>query len=428
MANTNIYLSDAIWRRCIVYVSSLFLFTITLILYLLFSDISPVYYSSWSVYGFFLFFGLFTITMGFPHPNFGYVSFDRVAQVSAILVIGPIPAAIVNGLASFIFPFIKTSSGNNIGFRNKIIAVLNNSAMMALTVLVSGLLFEYLGGQIPYTQLRADQFLLLLVLLLSMQLINSLGMRLLIILRGQVLANYFSFFSTAIELGSGFAAILFAIIFNRLDIATIVMYIVVMMLVIFIMNQFALMRNHLESIVEERTQKLKDKSKLLEYKALHDDLTGLVNRHYINRHIKGLLSNQDINNNRIYIAFADIDSFKKINDNYSHDVGDEVLVQIAKVLQHFCNERLIIARFGGEEFLLCFVNDNFESVVRTCNEIREYIKTIDLNHIDKELRITISIGLVKAHVDSLHKTLISRADDNLYKAKNNGKDQVIFSN
>ncbi len=205
------------------------------------------------------------------------------------------------------------------------------------------------------------------------------------------------------------------------------MYIVVMMLVIFIMNQFALMRNHLESIVAERTQKLKDKSKLLEYKTEHDDLTGLVNRHYINKHIKGLLSNQNIDNNRIYIAFADIDSFKKINDDYSHDVGDEVLVQIAKVLQHFCNERLIIARFGGEEFLLCFVNDNIESVVGICNEIREQIKTIDLNHIDTELQITISVGLVKAHVDSLHKTLISCADDNLYKAKNNGKDQVIFS-
>ncbi|HHL31819.1 MAG TPA: hypothetical protein ENJ41_04475 [Oceanospirillales bacterium] len=59
---------------------------------------------------------------------------------------------------------------------------------------MSGLLFEYLGVQVPFTQLRVDQFVLLLVLLLSMQLINSMGMRLLIILRGQVLVNYFSFF------------------------------------------------------------------------------------------------------------------------------------------------------------------------------------------------------------------------------------------
>jgi diguanylate cyclase (GGDEF)-like protein len=363
--------------------------------------------------------------MGFPHPDLGYVSFDRVAQVSSILVLGPILASIITGIASIIFALFSRYFSNS--KRGKIIAALNNSAMMALMVFISGVFYLKIGGSIPFKYLDGTNVLYLLVLLVSMQLINSLGMLILLKLREQNLATYFSWLPTFIELGSGFGAILFAVICNRMELATITLYIFIMVIAIFVMNQFALMRNRLDSIVEKRTYDLEMKTKQLEYLATYDDMTGLVNRRHINNHIKCLLEKQTIDNKGIYIAFADIDDFKKINDDYSHDMGDEVLTQIGKILQQFSHEMLIIARYGGEEFLLCFDSTQKDVVIKTCEQIRQAVKSVKFQHNKHQFNTTVSMGIANANKHSLHKTLISRADQCLYEAKHKGKDQIIYS-
>lgn len=414
--NKNLYATTAIWRRSLLYVGFLFAFSIALTAYFTTNSFGTIIIVDWPIYLFFFLFALFTDFKGFPHPNFGYVSFDRVVQISSILVLGPIPAAIINGLASFLFPLLSNYLGGN--KKAITVAVFNNSAMMVLMMLV-GVLFEYFGGEIPLIDLDLKQLLMVCVLLIVIQLTNSFCMRILIKVRQQKIEKYFSVFTTTVEISSGFVGVFFALVFNQMNLASILLFVIIMVVVIYVINQFALMRHQLEKIVQQRTQEL-------EFHASHDEMTGLVNRRYINAHIKAVLGNKDIDNSGVFIAFADVDNFKSINDTYSHDSGDKVLQQIGKIFQQFCQQRLIIARFGGEEFLMCFTETDAQSVLETCEQIRKDIKSLDMSHIEDNLKVTISIGIAHAHVNSLHKTLISRADVNLYQAKENGKNQTIY--
>ena len=96
---------------------------------------------------FFVCYGLFTISIGYQHPKFGYYSFDRVAQVASILVLGPIGAAWINGLASLIYPWHR--AWRSVPLRNVASASLNNSGLMTLIILASGSLYTALGGEYP---------------------------------------------------------------------------------------------------------------------------------------------------------------------------------------------------------------------------------------------------------------------------------------
>src|SRR6185369_12846325 len=100
---------------------------------------------------FFLLYGLFTISVGYQQPNLSYYSFDRVAQVASILVLGPWTAALINGLASFLFPWHRLLKG--VPRRHVLLAALNNSGLMATIVLVAGSAYTALGGPIPLTHL-----------------------------------------------------------------------------------------------------------------------------------------------------------------------------------------------------------------------------------------------------------------------------------
>lgn len=420
-----LYATAQIWKRSLFYAVFLFALAISLLMLAHNYDLGFKSEFNWHSSLFFLLIGLFTIFKGFNHDTYGYVSFDRIAQVSSLVILGPVMAAIINGIASFLFPMFSSYLGND--KRAIAVAVFNNSAMKAIMVLFSGLLFEILGGKIPMSFLDVKQLVLLLLLLISMQLINFLCMRVLFIMRQQDFKNYFNTFSIMFEFVSGLAGVVFALVYIHLDLMSFVLFTILLLIVILIVNQFALMRSQLEQKVQKRTQDLETQSKKLEYLATHDELTGLLNRRYINQHIKLLFSKQAFDNNSIFVAFADIDDFKKINDTYSHDVGDEVLKQIAQVLQQFTHEMLIIARYGGEEFLLCFDSTTKDEVIKTCEKIRQKIKALDFSQINPHIKTTVSIGIVNANDKSLHRNLINKADTNLYRAKAEGKDRIIYS-
>ena len=123
---------------------------------------------------FFLAFGLLTISIGYEHPNLGYYSFDRVAQIASILVLGPVEAALINGLASFIYPWHRLWKG--VPFRNVVYAALNNSGLMTLIVLIAGSAYVALGGPVPLASLTGWSVAMLIVLVLGMQLLNDAGM------------------------------------------------------------------------------------------------------------------------------------------------------------------------------------------------------------------------------------------------------------
>ena len=119
----------------------------------------------------------------------------------------------------------------------------------------------------------------------------------------------------------------------------------------------------------------------------------------------------------------DIDDFKMVNDNYSHQIGDDVLKEIAKIIQNGVREQDINVRWGGEEFLILLPQTNLEGAVIVASKIRIAIK----EHLfsNKDLRITASFGVSQLLSEDTETTFISRGDNLLYEAKKTGKDKVI---
>jgi diguanylate cyclase (GGDEF)-like protein len=381
----------------------------------------------WPTATFFLAYGIFTITVGYPHPGFGHVSFDRVAQVASILVLGPLDAAWINGLASLIYPWHRLF--NNVPFRTVVVASLHNAGMMTLVVLGCGLLYTYLGGPIPLEYLTPTTAGLLLLLMLSMQLVNDLSMLALMHLRGANISRLLSVFSTGVELASGLIAIVVALVFVRLETQVFAVLLVVLCLGMLVLKNYAHMRQHLEYLVDKRTEELRLKTIELEQQATHDKLTGLFNRRYADDYLQREIEASRRHDREFTVALADIDHFKQINDRFSHAVGDRVLERISKILVERCRKTDVVARYGGEEFLLCFPDTSSEFAEQICGQIRKAVERADWAEVvgdpDSNLRITISFGIAEVSDDSRRTSILSDADDRLYMAKHKGRNRVV---
>lgn len=381
----------------------------------------------WGTALLFLLFGLFTISMGYARPGFGHVSFDRVAQVSSILVLGPFDAAWINGLASLIYPWHRIWTGIPLG--TVVTASIHNAGMMVIVILTCGSLYAYLGGPIPLLSLDLRIGGLLLLLMLSMQSLNDGIMACMLYFKKMEPSSILNFFSMSIELASVPLAILVAIVYVRMDLAIFMLLLFCLGLGMATFRQFAEIRNRLEALVEERTRELRHKSLELEQQATHDKLTGIFNRRYADEYLQ-----REIESSRRYareftIAFADIDHFKQINDDYSHAIGDAVLCQVARILVNRCRKTDVVARYGGEEFLLCFPDTNSEFAEQICGQIRLAVENADWSSIATraagDLKITISFGIAELGQDSHQTTILSDADTRLYQAKNSGRNRVV---
>ena len=200
-----------------------------------------------------------------------------------------------------------------------------------------------------------------------MQLLNDLSMLVIIYLRKGEPAKLLNVFSTAVELASVLIAITVAIIYVRLEPAAVALVLIVVSLGMLVLKQYAQMRHKLESLVEERTAELQEKSKELERQATHDKLTRLFNRRYADDYLERQIESARRYDRDLTIALADIDHFKQINDRFSHAVGDKVLRRVAEILVNRCRKTDVVARYGGEEFLLCFPDTSAEN---TAEKIR----------------------------------------------------------
>lgn len=378
---------------------------------------------SWGTALFFLVFGLFTILMGYARPGYGHISFDRVAQVSSILVLGPLDAAWIAGLASFIYPWHRVWNG--VPLAEVFTAAIHNAGMMTLVMLGCGYFYQYLGGPIPLFALDLTTAGLLLLLLLSMQVLNDGIMAFRMYLMKSDASALLNVFSDGVELAAGLLAILVAIVFVRLETPVFILLLFAMSLGMLVLKQFAEMRNKLEALVDERTEELRMKSLELEEQATHDKLTGLLNRRFADDYLQREIDNSHRNNREFTIALADIDHFKQINDLHSHAVGDAVLCRVAEILSNRCRKTDVVARYGGEEFLLCFPDTNASFAEQICGQIRLAIEKEDWSSIARNIRITISFGVAEVGNDSRRTTILSDADTRLYKAKNKGRNLVV---
>lgn len=182
------------------------------------------------------------------------------------------------------------------------------------------------------------------------------------------------------------------------------------------------------SRVKQQTTDLQKQADAFAYQATHDQLTQLPNRRAFDGWVAEHFDEYKNSNNVLSVAILDIDHFKKINDGWSHLVGDKVICIIAELLKQRCDNLNEIARWGGEEFTLLFPNKSAEQAKLECELLRQDIATYDFNDIAPGLIVTASFGVCESRGIDDYDKLLSSADQALYQAKNNGRNRTeLFS-
>ena len=166
--------------------------------------------------------------------------------------------------------------------------------------------------------------------------------------------------------------------------------------------------------------------------SIRDALTGIFNRKYFTEKIASDISFAKRHQIPLSLLVIDVDHFKKVNDTYGHNTGDYVLTQVARIINDSLRDNDMVARYGGEEFVVIAQGIDFEGGKILAERIRCRIEEAPLNALDTTgtaLRVTISIGVAsvstEAGVDE--DVMISTADQNLYHAKEKGRNKVVAS-
>ena len=164
--------------------------------------------------------------------------------------------------------------------------------------------------------------------------------------------------------------------------------------------------------------------------AIHDPLTGLYNRHFLNEFMKKEFVRLERYEGKLSIIIFDIDDFKKYNDMFGHECGDSILGELSKVLIENFRESDIICRFGGDEFFIAMSNCGSKEAYVKCQELQKLVADRKLScSIQVKDAVTLSIGIASFPEDGKSaKELIKAADNALYQAKKQGKDQIVIAN
>lgn len=171
---------------------------------------------------------------------------------------------------------------------------------------------------------------------------------------------------------------------------------------------------------------IKTYNKKLEFMAEYDQLTKLMNRHSFTKKIALVLALTKRNKQKVSLAFIDIDNFKNINDTYGHKVGDKVLEKVSFIMKSSIRESDLIARWGGEEFIIAFTNCELNDSKILLEKITNSIyNDFTINNILSK-SVTISVGLTSFKSSDTLDSLVNRADEGMYKAKSLGKNQIII--
>jgi diguanylate cyclase (GGDEF)-like protein len=170
--------------------------------------------------------------------------------------------------------------------------------------------------------------------------------------------------------------------------------------------------------------KLEQLSQELFKQANEDPLTGLYNRRRLEQELARELERARRSEGKLSTMICDIDNFKQVNDRFSHQIGDFVLQRVAHILKRYVRGADVVARYGGEEFVILFPEASAQEAHMVCERLRERIADAPWHELHENLKITMSMGICDdtSLVDGY--AMIDQADDKLYEAKRNGKNQV----
>lgn len=198
------------------------------------------------------------------------------------------------------------------------------------------------------------------------------------------------------------------------------------------------LNSELERMVQQRTEELEQALEQLrvantelDKKSKQDRLTGLFNRGYMDEELPREIRRAKRNGQDLTLMMLDIDHFKAFNDDHGHLLGDNVLTQLAELLQNFTQrggDRVF--RYGGEEFAILMPGTDEAGARETAMRLAEAIRKLPIHHRGMVLQITVSIGIAVYYAATTEVTpeaFIGAADEALYRAKNAGRDQIRFA-
>ena len=156
----------------------------------------------------------------------------------------------------------------------------------------------------------------------------------------------------------------------------------------------------------------------------YDEMTQLYNRRYGDKNLLKMKAQMQISGIKYCVAIGDIDFFKKVNDNYGHEAGDEVLIHVARVLKEQLLANGFVCRWGGEEFLIVIESHTIEQAEHILQSILDTLRNQTITYQEQQIRVTMSMGLVSVKAEDEIDDILRCADQKLYEAKENGRDQI----
>ena len=175
-------------------------------------------------------------------------------------------------------------------------------------------------------------------------------------------------------------------------------------------------------------QQAKADQEKLERLANLDSLTGLYNRRVILQRLNERIKYTRRYGDELSLIMLDIDHFKKVNDQYGHLIGDGVLEGIAVLVQRNIRDTDVVGRYGGEEFIIILLKTGLSSALGVAERIRKAIEAAEMKDSEGNVfSVTVSEGVSSYKPAEDERSLISRADDALYRAKENGRNRVEAS-
>jgi diguanylate cyclase (GGDEF)-like protein len=173
----------------------------------------------------------------------------------------------------------------------------------------------------------------------------------------------------------------------------------------------------------------------LEHIAFHDPLTGLYSRHMLRQFIEREISHVYRNGQPLSLAILDIDHFKEVNDQFGHDIGDQILKQLAELFKNSCRSTDLASRYGGEEFIAVLPNTNQNASLIWAERMRERAEEALRTPDERKVTISIGVATLLINADLSNDTpvqiasdqLFKKADNALYEAKDAGRNRVVTS-
>ncbi|NOX42289.1 MAG: diguanylate cyclase [Gammaproteobacteria bacterium] len=195
-------------------------------------------------------------------------------------------------------------------------------------------------------------------------------------------------------------------------------------------NELLKHRDHLEELVNKRTEELEVSNRKLEELCAHDPLTGISNKRYFDMQYSKEYQRALRNNSNIAILVIDIDYFKLYNDSYGHLQGDKCLITVANLLKNqLARSSDFISRVGGEEFMAVLPGTSVQGALKVAEKMRMSVEKQKIKHSSSPIAeyVTVSVGVSSALVDKLFdaNALLIDADNALYEVKRHGRNDCL---